>query len=90
MMSEQRTMTQLESLVATMEQVANGRDAVEAAAEYLRTLEGSKTRSVEPQVKRAQALRLWRAGGLTTQQIAERVGLTDKQVKRIVMQKGAA
>ncbi len=87
----ERTLTQLEALIVTMEQVTKGRDAVEAAAEYLRSLESGKVRSVEPQVKRARALQLWRIGGLTTQQIAERVGLTDKQVKRIVMQnRGAA
>ncbi|WP_193745709.1 hypothetical protein [Desulfocurvibacter africanus] len=76
-------MTQLDALIITMEQVRQGRDAVEAAHEYLRRFEGATVRSVRPQSIKRQVLRL-AARGVEKIHIAQSLNITLRRVEQIL------
>lgn len=82
-MTEQQTLTQLDALIATMEQVAEGRDAIEAAHAYLRRFEGSTVRSVRPQSIKRHVLDL-AARGMGKGRIAERLNISLRRVEQIL------
>lgn len=76
-------MSQLESLIAIIEQAKKGQSSLDAAQEYLLYNEGKLVKKVAPQVRRHRIHRLWRRG-YTVKRLAAAFHITERHVRRIL------
>lgn len=76
-------MSQLEDLIATIEEVKKGMSALDAAQAFLLSQEGKRVKKVAPQTRRHCILRLWHKG-YPVDRIARAFRITERHVRRVV------
>lgn len=77
-------MSQLEDLIAAIEEAKRGKSALDAAVDFLRDHETERVGKVDPQLRRILALGLWGRPDYPTARIATALRISERHVRRIV------